>query len=457
VGLARRADPDPGVHADWWVLAPGALAVMSIAAAVCALAAWRSAKMGRARRHTAAQPSLVARTTERLGMAPAPAAGARFALEMRKDDARARTGHVLITVGLVVAVAAGALVVRDNLAAVLDRPERYGVMWDLAVDLPDREPATMSIVDDLVADPRIAAASLVSAGELTIATGSGESQVTAIGVAPLSGRISPSVLDGRSAEGPDELLVGPGTMDDLDLAVGDEVVVEGATDASGQTARRTSRVVGAGMLPMSLITEIDDGLVLPLQTFDELGADRLVADIDAHSAVMLEVPDAADAAAIEAELEDAYGDVVWRPSRPSDVSVLDELTSVPPLLAVFAGLLGTLVIVQSLVAGLRRRRGELAILRALGFRSSQAGSVVLWQAGVLAVVGAAIGIPLGLIAGRSVWRAIAEGANVVPVVDVPVAELALLGAAVGLISLGTAAFPAHRATRMRPADALRAE
>jgi ABC-type antimicrobial peptide transport system permease subunit len=245
--------------------------------------------------------------------------------------------------------------------------------------------------------------------------------------------------------------------DNLDLAVGDEVVLEGGTGAVGEPATRTSRVAGIGMLPVSIISEINDGVVLPLPTFDELAADQLVADIDAHSALLLGIPDAGDADALEAELDAAYGDVVWRPSRPSDVSVLDELTSVPPLLAVFAGLLGILVVVQSLVTGLRRRKGELAVLRALGFQASQAASVVLWQAGVLAVVAVAIGLPLGLIAGRSVWRAIAEGADVVPVVDVPVAELALLGAAVGLIALGAAAFPAHRATRMRPADALRAE
>ena len=457
VGLARRADPDPGVHADWWVLAPGALAVALLAAVIFGLAAWRSARLGRARRRTTPRPSLVARTTERLGLSPAPATGARFALELGRDDARARTGHVVVTVGLVVAVAAGALVVRDNLAAVLDRPERYGVMWDLAIDLPDREPATMSVVEELTADPRVEGASLVSSGELTLRTGSVESQVTAIGTAPLSGRIPPAVLEGRSAEGPDEILVGPATMDDLDLEVGDEVLLEGGAGPAGDAPQRASRVVGTGMLPLSAITEIDDGLLLPLQTFDELGADQLVADIDAHSALLLEVPAAADAAAIEAELDAAYGDIVWRPSRPADVSVLDELTSVPPLLAVFAGLLGILVVLQSLVAGLRRRRGELAVLRALGFRSSQVGSVVLWQAGVLAVVAAAIGIPLGLVAGRSVWRAIAEGADVVPVVDLPVGGLALLGAAVGVVALGAAVFPAHRAARMRPVDALRTE
>jgi ABC-type lipoprotein release transport system permease subunit len=364
---------------------------------------------------------------------------------------------VLVTVGLVVAVATGALIVRDNLAAVLERPERYGVMWDLAVDLPDRAPGTMSVVDDLVADPRIGAASLVSAGELTVGTGSAESQVAAIGVAPLSGRIPPSVLEGRAAEGPDEVLVGPGTADDLDLAVGDQVVLEGGADAGGEPATRSGRVVGVGMLPMSIITEIDDGLVLPLQTFDELRADQLVADIDAHLALMLSVPDASDVTAIEAQLEGAYGDIVWRPSRPADVSVLDELTSVPPLLAVFAGLLGTLVVVQSLLAGLRRRRGELAVFRALGFRASQVRAVVIWQAGVLAVAAAAIGIPVGLIAGRSVWRAIAEGAHVAPTVDLPVAELASLCVTAGVVALGAALLPARRAARMRPADALRAE
>jgi FtsX-like permease family len=466
LGLARRADPDPGWHADWLVLVPGAVVVALAAGAVCVVAAWRRARVTWAGRGPRTRLSLVARWAEQLGLSPVPTAGARFALEVKRGGGSARAGQVLVTVGLVVGVVVGSLVVRDSLNTLLGSPDRYGVVWDLAIDLPDRGPPTMAVVDDLAQDQRVGGAALVSAGELTVRSGSGASQVPAVGTATLSGRMAPVVLQGRAPEGPDEVMVGPATMDDLGLAVGDEVVLDGAvldgaapeaSGSSGGPEQRTVRVVGRGVLPLAITSDVDEGLMLPLATFDELGGEQLVADIDARSAMLMDVPDDADRDAIRTELESAYGDLLWQPSRPVDVSVLDELTPVPAALAGFAAVLGTIVTAQALAGGVRRRRGELAIMRALGLRPTQVARVVVCQATVLAGVALVAGVPAGIVAGRFVWRAVARGANIVPVTDVPTTALVVLCAAVGLIALTAAAVPARRAARLRPAQALRAE
>lgn len=81
------------------------------------------------------------------------------------------------------------------------------------------------------------------------------------------------------------------------------------------------------------------------------------------------------------------------------------------------------VVGQTLVASLRQHRRELAMLKSLGARPSELVSFVVWQAGFLAVSGAALGIALVLclrdvLGGLAIpvlitWDAIGLGAAVI--------------------------------------------
>ena len=82
-------------------------------------------------------------------------------------------------------------------------------------------------------------------------------------------------------------------------------------------------------------------------------------------------------------------------------------------------LLGLIAIAHAIVVSVRRGRHDLGVLRALGFRGRDVGATVAWQAVALAVVGGAIGIPLGVLVGRFVWRAVAEGTGVRTVYELP--------------------------------------
>jgi ABC-type antimicrobial peptide transport system permease subunit len=105
----------------------------------------------------------------------------------------------------------------------------------------------------------------------------------------------------------------------------------------------------------------------------------------------------------------------------------------------------------------RRRRRELALLKTLGFTARQLSSVVAWQATVAVVAGAIIGVPLGIILGRTLWDLFAHEISVVPAPAVPVTAVVLI--AVGAVALGNlvAALPARMAARTPTALLLRAE
>jgi predicted lysophospholipase L1 biosynthesis ABC-type transport system permease subunit len=85
----------------------------------------------------------------------------------------------------------------------------------------------------------------------------------------------------------------------------------------------------------------------------------------------------------------------------------------PYLLAGFLMVLGLGAAAHALLTVSRRRRKELAVLRAIGLTPGQTGASVAWQAVVVAGIAVAIGAPLGLIADRQAWRTVAEAVTLV--------------------------------------------
>ena len=94
-------------------------------------------------------------------------------------------------------------------------------------------------------------------------------------------------------------------------------------------------------------------------------------------------------------------------SLPQDVTYLRNVRTLPKALAGFLVLLGLGALGHLLATAVRRRRHDLAVLRAIGFRPLQVAVCVVWQA-VTVSVGLALGIPLGIAAGRWSWRWVAD-------------------------------------------------
>ena len=109
------------------------------------------------------------------------------------------------------------------------------------------------------------------------------------------------------------------------------------------------------------------------------------------------------------------------------------------------------------MTSVRRRAGDLAVLKALGFVASQVRASVAWQATTLAAVGSVLGIPAGLVIGRSAWAIVARRLGIDS--HIPVPWLAVSMAVPGAIVMANliAVVPGRRAARIRPATALRAE
>jgi len=142
---------------------------------------------------------------------------------------------------------------------------------------------------------------------------------------------------------------------------------------------------------------------------------------------------------------------------PQDVLNLRNVRPLPRALSVFLVLLGVAALGHALVTAVRRRRGELAVLRAMGFTPRQTAVTILAQAGTVAVVGLVIGIPLGVILGRLSWEWVADATPLVFSPPVAIVVILLAIPATIVVANLLAAGPARHAARTRPAGVLRAE
>jgi putative ABC transport system permease protein len=136
----------------------------------------------------------------------------------------------------------------------------------------------------------------------------------------------------------------------------------------------------------------------------------------------------------------------------SDFRMLQELIGQISFLAVLIGAVGML---NNMLMSVLERTREIGVLRALGWRRSRVLGMILQESLILGLVGGTVGILIG-VGLASLLRFVpgiygAISPIYTPQLIVQAILVALLaGAARGL-------YPAWRATRMRPVEALRYE
>lgn len=204
---------------------------------------------------------------------------------------------------------------------------------------------------------------------------------------------------GRYLEPGDRLAayVGGGLAESLKLRLGSRLVIT-AQDARGEIAGQLVRVVG---IFRTGVPEVDESLIhVPLRTARRwLGAGDGVTQIavllDSSRAVP-EVTRRLSAALAESAPPGAVTVTGWREAMP----VLDAAVKIDDFgNYMFQAILFTIIalgIVNTVLMSVLHRHREFGVLQALGLTPRQAGSLVLIEGLVLAVVSALAGIALGL-------------------------------------------------------------
>ena len=152
-----------------------------------------------------------------------------------------------------------------------------------------------------------------------------------------------------------------------------------------------------------------------------------------------------------------FGVVVQSVLHPAEIVDYRSMGTTPAILGAALGAGALVALGLTLLASVRRRRRDLAVLKTLGFTRSQLRAVVAWQSNVAVVIGTLVGIPVGIAIGRALWDLFAHEINAVPSPVIPAVPVTLVGLGALVLANVVAAVPGRIAARTPPALLLRTE
>jgi ABC-type antimicrobial peptide transport system permease subunit len=465
IGPARLAEPHPGVDVNLVVLGAGCAAIIALPLLLLAPAAWRNAARA-AGPLGVTEPPGPARAS-RLGAAVGRAGPVTWSLGVRMafEPGHGRTAVPVrsAVAGTTVAVAAviAAFVFGTSLIHLVDTPRLYGQDWQQQLDLQFGAVHGSLLGQILVHQKGLASYAEGDYGQVTI-----DGRILpAIGVDPVHGRGFVTMLDGHPPAGPGEIALGAQTLRDLHRSVGQRITV--LANGVSRPMRITGTAVFASFGRGSFeATDLGNGaMVTPPVLSQQNPTSGCTGHLTCYNFALIRYRPGTDRPAAAARLSRVLlahhcppgSCLVVSDQRPRDIRDYAGVRDTPVLLGAVLALLAVGTLVHVLVTGVRRRRRDLAMLKALGLVRRQVLGVVEWQAATLAATALLFGVPLGLLAGRWSWAVFAGAVGVSPAASVPVPlVLATIPATVAL-SVLIAAWPGRAAARVRPAVALRAE
>jgi putative ABC transport system permease protein len=252
----------------------------------------------------------------------------------------------------------------------------------------------------------------------------------------------PELVSGRlpSVGSTHELLLGSRASDDTGAAAGSRVTIDGERFLVTGIYRSEDVITNSGAYaPLATVQKISrmPGVVTAVYVAAEEGTDPV--------ALALAIEDSMPTLTTVSEV-DELGKV------DQGIRVMDALNLAVSTLAV---LLGAIAVMNTMIMAVFERTREFGILRAVGWRGSRIMRLVLTEALFLCLVAAAVGTALGVLATRGVMLIEAVQGLLEPTYSLDVFVRAILiASAVGLVG---ATYPAYRAVRLSPMEALRHE
>ena len=447
IGVARRAEPALGFHADWLVLALGVIAVAVVVLVVALVAAVRATRPSTLDAESLHRTSAIPERAARAGMTPAATSGLRMALQPGRGRTAVpvRSAFVGAVVGVFGLIAV--MVFATSLGHLVATPRRYGWSWDFSATDTISNASSCSHDDfGLLREPGVSAVAVACYGTDNVQLDG--HPVNGWSFVPLRGRIGPTVIAGRAPRDAHEVALGSQTMHTLGKHIGDTV------KSAGPHAHGTYRIVGQVVFPMLSQTQaLAEGAAFTGSGFAPL------FDQDNYYRYLLGTfAPGADRSAVEHRIDAIRQlDPPVTPSLPVEIDRLHQINWFPVTLAALLVGLALIAVAHALVTAVRRRRRDLALLKTLGFTRRQVRTTVAWQASTLGAVGLVVGIPLGLLVGTIVWRLVTDGLGVSTTPSIPMlAVLLTIPAVLALVNL-IAYVPTRTAARTQPALALRTE
>ena len=463
-GPVRPVYPTSGVAFDWTVLGLGALALVLVLGALSVTLAVRNAPHRASRLHDGRDRGSVAvGAASAGGLSVAAVAGIRFALEPGRGRNTVPVRSAILGAVLAVTVVTGAFTFGSSLDTLVSRPSLYGWNWNYMLlsgfsgdeDLPLHETSSLLAHDHFVA---------ASAGVYFDSLQIDGQTVPVLGTTPRVS-VQPPLLSGHDFAGASQIVLGASTIAALHKHVGDTVEV-----SNGVSAPVRLLIVGTATMPaigtQKQHLEMGTGAVLSYRLIPATARNLQQDPVPGPNAFFIRLRPATDPSQALRSLQqinrtlgnspDGNGGLV-SVLRPAEIANYRSIGTVPALLGGALALAAVSALGLTLIASVRRRRHDLALLKTLGFTQRQLAASVAWQSTVAVAVGAIIGVPLGIILGRTLWNLFARNIHAVPVSSVPALSIVLIAIGALVLANVVAAVPGRSAARTPTAIALRAE
>jgi lipoprotein-releasing system permease protein len=303
---------------------------------------------------------------------------------------------------------------------------------------------------DLRADPRIVAVAPVQ---------------TLSALVPLGGASAPVVVKGGALEDIDSIyklsdkiaagdvtlagnliLVGKEFAEQYDLAPGDpvdlvladgstvEARLEGVFDLGAQAVNQQSVFAGLEAASQALGRSTDEVSAVEMQIEDVFTSPDVAADV-ALKYPQLQVTD-------------------WQEKNSELLTALQSQSTSSYMIQVFVIIAVMLGIASTLAISAVQKTRQIGILKALGMADGKTGLVFLWQAGILGVIGTALGIGVSLaLIGAFSLIARSGDSGLFPIE--PRLSFILFSTAIGVaIALISAIIPYRKTARLNPIEVI---
>ena len=477
IGAVRQVDPAPGFDFDWTVLAAGfGIFIVVLGGVAVGLSVIVSRQGSRTSLPPKASRSVSG--AMRLGL-PAPAiAGIRFAVVRGRGPDAVPVGSALGGAVLAVAVVVSTLTFAGSLNTLVSNPRLYGWNWSYAIEEVGGGNVPPAATHMLARDRLVGSYTGFTDANVQI-----DGQTVPILISHAKAPITLPILSGHRLQNDRQIVLGGATLRQLHKRVGDSVVVSYGLrkDFPIYVPPTTLRIVGTGTFPAigtseSLHTSMGTGALVP-KGLEPPDFQKAQTDPDPNNngptvVVVSLRPGVSPAtglaslqriAARTSKLVNAdpntgggnYG--VLPAQQPAEIVNYRAMGTTPAILASGLAMGAIVALALTLVASVRRRRRDLALMKTLGFVHRQLSAVVSWQASVTAAFGVVLGVPVGIIVGRALWSLFAHAIDAVPDPTVPASQVAL--AVVGTLVLANvvALLPGRNAARTPTALLLRTE
>jgi len=486
LGPVRPVYPSGGVSFDWTVLGFGAVALIVLLSSVAALLAYATAP-----HRTALRPRIrstsgarVVASLARAGL-PAPGVvGVRMALEPGEGRNAVPVRSALLGSVLAVALVVTTLTFGNSLQTLVSSPALYGWNWTYILNPVGVGSGNVPHVafSLLKHDRYVAAYSGASFNNVEI-----DGQDVPFLVEDVGADVAPPILSGHGVDAAKQIVLGAATMAQLHKHLGQYVTVTYGSPADAPIYVPPTRllIVGTATFPaigfastISDHTSMGSGVYFSFQMFPKQfdaginsGPDPA---LDGPNLALVRIRQGAPPVAALASLQHiaaaankVYAAAEGGPEgnqlavqgvqRPAEIVNYKTIGLTPTYLVSGLALGAIVALALTLLASVRQRRRDLALLKTVGFVRRQLAAAVAWQATVAAVVGIVVGIPLGLVTGRWLWDLFARQIYAVPYPTVSLPSIFLVALGTLVLANVIAAVPARNAARTPTALMLRAE